>query len=193
MQRLAAFYARLEESVIALLLAGMVLVTFSQVVARYVFNSGVVWALELTTFLFAWLVLLGVSYGIRVNAHIGVDAFVQLFGTRARRVFGLIVIAAGLTYGVLMFVGSWNYVARMYQIGIEAVDLPVPRWIPLAVLPIGVALIIARLLEAAWLILSGRRDGLDLGDEGKAAIDQFADQFDDPPQPQAPEQRETPR
>lgn len=179
MKRLADFYARLEESVIALLLAGMVLVTFSQVVARYVFNSGAVWALELTTFLFAWLVLLGASYGIRVNAHIGVDAFVQLFGTRARRIFGLIVVAAGLTYGVLVFIGSWAYVSRMYQIGIGAVDLPVPRWIPLSVLPIGLALIIARLLEAGWRIVSGRQAGMEVGDEGKAAIDQFADQFDD--------------
>lgn len=177
MKRLAGFYARLEESVIALLLAGMTLVTFSQVVARYVFNSGAVWALELTTFLFAWLVLLGASYGIRVNAHIGVDAFVQLFGSRTRRLLGLVVVCAGLTYGVIMFVGSWNYVARMYQIGIDAVDLPVPRWIPLSVLPIGLVLIIVRLLEAGWKIASGSQDGLELGDEGKAAIDLFADQL----------------
>jgi C4-dicarboxylate transporter DctQ subunit len=35
----------LEEGFIALLFAAMTLVTFSQVVARYVFNTGVVWAL----------------------------------------------------------------------------------------------------------------------------------------------------
>ena len=45
----------------------MTLVTFSQVVARYVFNTGVVWALELTVYLFAWLVLLGMSYGVKVT------------------------------------------------------------------------------------------------------------------------------
>ena len=178
MDRLAALLGRLEESIIALLLAGMVVVTFSQVVARYVFNSGAVWALELTTFLFAWLVLLGVSYGIRVHAHIGVDAFVKLFGSRARRVFGLAVVAAGLAYGVIMFIGSWNYVSRMYQIGIDAVDLPVPRWIPLAVLPIGLGLVVLRLMEVAWKIVNGEQEGVLLGDEGRAAIDQFADQFD---------------
>ncbi len=37
----------LEETVIALLLAGMTLVTFAQVIARYIFNTGAVWALEL--------------------------------------------------------------------------------------------------------------------------------------------------
>jgi C4-dicarboxylate transporter DctQ subunit len=64
---------RLEENFIALLLAAMTLITFSQVIARYFFNTGAVWALELTTYLFAWLVLFGMSYGVRVGAHIGID------------------------------------------------------------------------------------------------------------------------
>ncbi|MDY6994354.1 MAG: TRAP transporter small permease subunit, partial [Pseudomonadota bacterium] len=61
------FFNRLEESIIALLLATMTLMTFTQVIARYFFNTGFVWALELTTYLFAWLVLLGMSYGVRVG------------------------------------------------------------------------------------------------------------------------------
>jgi TRAP-type C4-dicarboxylate transport system permease small subunit len=59
---LGRIVSRLEEGAIALLLAAMALVTFSQVVARYVFNTGAVWALELTQYLFAWLVLFGMSY-----------------------------------------------------------------------------------------------------------------------------------
>ena len=39
---------RLEEGLIALLMAAMTLITFVQVVARYVFNYSFVWALELT-------------------------------------------------------------------------------------------------------------------------------------------------
>ena len=107
----------------------MTLVTFSQVVARYVFNTGFVWALELTTFMFAWMVLFGMSYGVKVSAHLGVDAFVKLFGAGPRRIFGLIAVAAGLAYAGILFIGSWTYVGKLYQIGIEAVDLPVPRWI----------------------------------------------------------------
>ncbi len=72
----------LEEGIIALLFAAMTAVTFSQVVARYVFNTGAVWALELTVYLFAWLVLFGMSYGVKVHAHLGIDAFVKLFSSR---------------------------------------------------------------------------------------------------------------
>ncbi len=55
----------------------MTCVTFAQVVARYVFNYSFVWALELVTYLFAWLIFLGMAYGVRVGAHIGVDALVK--------------------------------------------------------------------------------------------------------------------
>ena len=73
----------------------MTLVTFSQVVARYVFNSGAVWALELTVYLFAWLVLFGMSYGVKVHAHIGVDAFAKLFPQPVQRILALAAVAAG--------------------------------------------------------------------------------------------------
>jgi len=77
---------RVEEGFLAFLLAGMTIVTFSQVVARYIFNTGAIWALELTTFLFAWLVILGISYGVRIHSHIGVDAFVKLLSAPVQRI-----------------------------------------------------------------------------------------------------------
>ena len=46
----------IEETSIAACLGLMTLITFANVVARYVFNDNILWALELTVFLFAWLV-----------------------------------------------------------------------------------------------------------------------------------------
>ena len=51
----------LEETVIGALLGLMTVVTFANVIARFVFNSNILWALELTVFMFGWLVLLGAS------------------------------------------------------------------------------------------------------------------------------------
>lgn len=163
------FVETLEESVIAFIFAVMVLVTFSQVVARYVFNAGAVWALELTTFAFAWLVLIGISYGIRRSAHIGVDAFVRLFPTPVQRFFGLLTVLAGLAYGGIILTGAWEYVGKLYKIGIGAVDLPIPRWIPYSVLILSMVLMILRLLEAGWQIIRGERRNL-LADEARDTI-----------------------
>lgn len=177
----------LEESFIALLLAGMTVVTFSQVVARYVFNTGAIWALELTTYLFAWLVLFGVSYGVKTHAHIGVDAFVKLFRTPVQKVMGLLSVAASLTYAGILLYGAWTYVSKIHMIGIEAEDLPVPMWVPLAILPIGMALLTIRLLQAFWGILTHKGEVSILGDEGKDAIDHFVDDGDEDNRPKEEE------
>ena len=49
---------QIEESLIAILLGLMTIITFANVIARYVFNDNILWALEATVFLFAWMVLL---------------------------------------------------------------------------------------------------------------------------------------
>ena len=55
------WFERLEEGLIAVLMAAMTLLTFAQVVARYVFNYSFTWALELTGVMAAWLIFIGMS------------------------------------------------------------------------------------------------------------------------------------
>ena len=162
--------SRLEEGVIALLLAGMVVVTFSQVVARYVFNTGAVWALELTQYLFAWLVLFGMSYGVKVGSHIGVDAFVKKMSPPMQRAAGIAAALFCMAYGAIVFVGGWNLVEFTHMLDIESEDLPIPQWVPYLILPIGFGLLFLRLAQATYRILSGRQSGFQLADEAAAAI-----------------------
>ncbi len=168
-RRLAAWVEALEQTVIAVLFAAMVLVTFVQVVLRYLFNAGFLWALEFTTFAFAWLVLFGVAYGVKHAVHLGVDAFVRLFPTPVQRIFALLAVLAGLAYAGIMLAGAWEYVSKLYRIGIHATDLPIPRWIPYSILVVGMVLMILRLLQAGFEIIQGRRTSL-LADEARGTI-----------------------
>lgn len=167
---ISRIWGRLEEGVIASLLAAMTLLTFAQVVLRYVFNSGMVWALEATFYLFAWLIMVGISYCVRVHAHIGIDLIVKMLPAVPRRTVGLIAIALSILYAVLMAWGSWNYTERMMMLGIEAEDIPVERWILSIILPIGFALLGVRLLEQGWLVVTGRAEGFQLADEVAEAM-----------------------
>lgn len=166
---LGRIVSRLEEGIIAVLLAAMTLVTFSQVVARYVFNTGAVWALELTTYLFAWLVLFGMSYGVRIGAHIGIDAMVKLFSRGMQRTLGLLATLLCLGYCVILFLGAWDYVSKIYIIDIESEDLPIPQWIPYVILPLGLALLFVRFAQVAFRLLTGRQAHL-LADEAADAL-----------------------
>lgn len=122
----SGFVDRLEETVIAVILGVMTLVTFANVVARYVFNSNILWALELTVFLFAWLALLGACYAVKKGAHLGVDALIDILPEGPRRICGLISVAVCIVFAFLLLKGAWDYWANF-------ANLPQTegRWFPL--------------------------------------------------------------
>ncbi|HEY8050956.1 MAG TPA: TRAP transporter small permease [Ramlibacter sp.] len=147
--------ARLEEGLIMALMAAMTLLSFTQVVARYVFNYSFVWALEVTGVMFAWLIFIGMAYGVRVGAHIGVDAAVRLLGDRAARAVGMVSLALCIAYSAIVFWGGTQYVLKMHQVGIEMEDVPIQQWIPRLVLPIGFGLLLLRFAQALWMLARG--------------------------------------
>lgn len=161
---------RLDEWLIAILLAAMTLLTFSQVVMRYVFNSGFTWAQELTTILFAFMIFIGISYGVRVGAHIGVDALIKIFTPRVRRVLSTIAVLLCLLYAGMVIYGSFQYVMKMKKFGIELEDLPVQMWLVRAILPIGFTLLALRFLPVLYNLLSGKSDHLQLANEVAEAL-----------------------
>lgn len=62
-----------EDSLTALFLSGVVILTLANVVARYVVKSSIPWSQEISGFLWTWTVMLGMSVGYRRNLHYGVD------------------------------------------------------------------------------------------------------------------------
>jgi C4-dicarboxylate transporter DctQ subunit len=147
----------LEEVVIMALMGAMTLLSFVQVIARYIFNYSFVWALEVTGVMFAWLIFIGMSYGVRVGAHIGVDAVVRMLGDRAARVVGMVALALCMAYAVIVGWGGTQYVLKMHEIGILMQDVPVQQWIPRLVLPIGYAMLLLRLAQAFWMLARGEK------------------------------------
>jgi C4-dicarboxylate transporter DctQ subunit len=137
----------IEQWLITFLLASMTLITFSQVIARYLFNSGAVWALEATTYLFAWLVLIGASYMIKCGAHIAVDSVANLFSVKIRKFITLFAILCCAVFVVIMLISSYDYITFLKEIEIEMEDLPVLEWQAKIVLPLAFGLMLYRLIE----------------------------------------------
>ena len=201
----------IEETMIALLLGLMTVVTFINVVLRYGFNSQLIWGLELTLVLFAWLVLLGISYGIKITAHLGVDALINLFSPPVRRTLGLIAAGCCILYAVLLLKGAWDYWApfagldattgRWFPTGLadsrdqgwyETEQLPIPfaqdwleqtfnlgeeyekmpRFVPYAILPFAMALMLYRLIQATIRMLNGEIESLIVSHEAEDAVEE---------------------
>ncbi len=203
--RLGRVVNQIEETLIALILGFMTLITFVNVVARYVFNDNILWALETTVFLFAWLVLLGASYCVKIHAHLGVDVLLNAVSPATRRVLGLIGVGCCLAFCLLLLIGSWNYWAPFAalpmldgtlndQAWYEVNDIPMPaflsfledamnegeayekmpRFIPYAALPIGLALLTLRFAQLAWQILQGKADRIIAAHEAEDLVEAAA-------------------
>src|SRR5512134_541923 len=148
-QRLLRAADRLEEAFMVVALTFMTLLTFVQVVLRYGFETTLVWSLEATTYSFAWLVLVGMSYGVRTGAHIAVDLLTSRLAPRAARAVAAVALGCALAYCALMIYGSVQFVDRLMTLGTNARDIPLPRWVLTGIMPIAFVLLALRLLQAA--------------------------------------------
>ena len=75
-----------EKFVITIGLATATLLLFTNVVLRYIFESGLTWALEAVQYLFAWVVLVGAAHGVKAGIHLGIDVLVEKFSVRVQRI-----------------------------------------------------------------------------------------------------------
>lgn len=164
---------RIEEGIVSLLLVLMTLTVFVEVVLRFGFNTGMVWADQFVLHLSAWMVLLGASYGVKIGSHIGVDFVVRMMAPAARRITTAAALMMCLTYCGLFIYGSWFYLAKLHRIGIEVDDIPIEKWIAHSVLLIGFVLLAIRFLILLVRVIQGKADGFHLADEAREAIEQF--------------------
>ncbi|MEM7545782.1 MAG: TRAP transporter small permease [Pseudomonadota bacterium] len=186
----------IEVTIIAVILGAMTLITFCNVIARYVFNSNILWQLEATVFLFAWLVLFGVSHCVKITAHLGVDVIINELSPPKRKVLGLLSVLVCLAFCALMLKGGWDYWYRFATKAafLEVNDIPMPgflqflsdltndgeayekmpRYIPYLILPIGMTLLLLRFLQAGWLIANGTIDRVIASHEAEELVDEAA-------------------
>lgn len=211
------FSRSIEESFVSLLLVSMTLLVFTEVISRFLFNVGFMWMEEVTLTLGAWFVLFGASYGVKVGAHIGVDAFVQSLPEKKRKVTAIISVLLCLCYCSLFIYGSWVYLAKMYSIGItmEDVYLPqvlinlfdgemlwdvfridseeplMPLWITQSILLLGFSLLFYRFFQLLLQVISGKADGFKFADEAEESMHlvQEDNQSDDSAAQQSQEKR----
>lgn len=192
---------KFEETLIALLLGAMTIITFANVVAR-ARDTNILWALEATVYLFAWMVLLGASYGVKHTFHIGVDVIVRLLPANVRRTVTLFAVFACLVFCLLMLKGSWDYwwAFASKRAFLEVNDIPmpaflqflaewlndgeeyekIPRFIPYFVLPLSMSLLTIRFVQAAIRVYKGEQELLVESHEAESAVaEQSAEQHSD--------------
>ena len=189
----------IEEHLLILIIALIMLVSFGQVVARYGFNTGWSAALEFNTVMFSWLILFGMSYGIKTNLHLGVDIVLKKLPAPLAKTLALFGALCVMAYGLLLLDPFWvealgvkvrggaiEYWTKMFKIGIGSEELRYPqwaqdwfglqarvhRWLILLPLLFGLALMVLRSAQAFVDMLTGKRQMLISAHEAEDLVEE---------------------
>ena len=150
---------KLEENLIAALMAAATLIIFVAVLHRYaaglhipvvqdfLLSLDFSWAQELCIYLFVWMAKFGAAYGVRTGIHVGVDVLVNRLDERWRRGCILFGLGAGALFtGTVATLGA-RLVWGLYHTTQVAADLRVPMWLVYLAIPLGSALMCFRFLQ----------------------------------------------
>lgn len=161
---------RLEETLIATLIAAATVVIFVAVAHRYttdfvvnhrswpgavpayVFLSKIhlSWAQELCIYMFVWMAKFGAAYGVRTGIHVGVDVLVLALSPKWRKstiLFGL--LCGALFTGIIGTMGA-SFVYGLSHTDQTSPDLELPSWIVYLCIPLGSYLMCFRFLQVCW-------------------------------------------
>jgi tripartite ATP-independent transporter DctM subunit len=133
----------------ALLVVAEIVVLFSGVTARYLFQKPLIWSDELAGILFLWLAMLGSVIAFQRGEHMRMTAFVGLVPPRMRAFFDVLAIAAPLAFLVLVLDPAYEFASDEAFVSTPALDVS-NLW-RAAALPIGLGLM---LLVALLRLLS---------------------------------------
>ncbi len=137
------------EKVLCVLMSAMALVTFAQVVARYVFEAPLSWSEELARFLLMWLAMLSSAYAFKLRAHFALRFVVDACPEWLQKAVGL-----GTTLVILGFLLVFVFVSVQFVLGVEghlAPALQIPMEIPYSSAIVGSSLMLYYVARNAWL------------------------------------------
>jgi TRAP-type C4-dicarboxylate transport system permease small subunit len=171
---------RLEEAIIATLIAAATALIFVAVVQRYGLSNAaalmawakaqgidwlaafakwlfltlnavrLTWAQELAIFMAVWMAKFGAAYGVRTGIHVGVDLLVERLAPANRRMLILAALGAGALFTAIVGTLGARLVFHIADMGQTSAVLELPMWVVYLAVPLGSYLMCFRFLEVAW-------------------------------------------
>jgi len=146
-----------EEWLLALLLAGMILLACGQILLRNFFDSGIDWAEPTLRLLVLWVGMLGAMLATHDDKHIRIDVISRYLPEDTRRISNRLTSLVSTVVCALLAYHSARFVHFEWQDGTEAFD-GMPAWLAELVLPFGFSVMSLR-FGLHTLLGNGREEG----------------------------------
>ena len=144
----------INQKIAAIGISAGVAVAFTNVVARYAFDASLVWATELTIFLFLWSVFFGAAYCFKKDAHIAVTVVLDIVPSRIAKI--MLFVSHMVTFIFLSTISyyGYHYMLLIQELEEKSIDLwDLPMEYVYAVIPISFAFGAYRVAERIIVII----------------------------------------
>ena len=115
LKKLSDFIYKITGVFISVDLAVIVVLSFSQVVSRYVFSFSISWAQELVTYLLVWLVFMGCCMGLRDNEVAALTIVVDKLSPNMKKTARILVQVLLIMFCVVGFWANQEIIANMWN------------------------------------------------------------------------------
>lgn len=144
-----SLYKQPLELTLCVLLCAIVLVTFIQVLFRYIFHLSLAWSEELARYLFLWLATLTSAYAFKTKSHFALRFLVDRLGKRLQRWTGSLVVFI-ITVFLLVFI--WKSVEYTISMaGQVSPSTQMPMAVPYSSAVVGGFLMLYYVLRNWWI------------------------------------------
>lgn len=138
MEKVKSILDKILETVVVLLMGGIVLTIVWQVVSRYIFNSPSEFTDELSRYLLIWVGILGAAYVTGTRGHIAIDFFMDKFFSSRKKQNDYFIQASILAFAIaVLIIGGIRLVYITLTLGQISASLQIPLGYVYMVLPLG--------------------------------------------------------
>ena len=151
--RLDDLFGGLERWIIVVLLLGMIGLSFTQVVLRNFFATGIDWADVVIRHLVLWVGLIGASIGAKEKRHLNIDIASRLMPAKWYHLVEAFLCLVSAAVSLLLFWASYLFVRFLYEWGTGMLEGKTALIAGL-ILPLAFAGVGLRFLRRAFIELS---------------------------------------
>jgi TRAP-type C4-dicarboxylate transport system permease small subunit len=130
-----------ESALLIVLLIGMVLLAFAQVVMRIAFSTGLIWGDILLRHSVLWIGFLGGALGVSGNRHITIEAFAHFMSSRTRSALSIVTSLFGAAICFLLANAALRFVKDEISSG-SSIFGSIPTWYAEIIIPLGFSLFV---------------------------------------------------
>lgn len=143
---------KIEEFLMAVLMALLTILMVAAVIFRYFIRDPITWAGEVSIFLLIWTSFIGGSWGLKYGTQASVTFLMDALTSKNKRRLIIIQYIIMILFLFILLYYSYQWMALPSTMLQKSSSLQLPMWIPYSAVPVGLTFatihLISRLIES---------------------------------------------